>query len=267
MKVATVSTLWDYINRAMPWNAPKSLKPDEVYAVTAYLLNLGDVVPDDFTLSDTNIARGAEPLPNRNGMTTDHGMWPGRTGQWRQARRQGRGLHEELRDRADGRVVPARPRAQRARQPGRAEPPCRRAAWRRHHQRAWYRVGRAAAVASCRTPPPRRRNAAAQALARKLNCLTCHGIDNKVVGPGLREVVEEVRRTRRRRGLPGGQDRAPAAAASGAPCRCRHRPVTAADAKALAQWIADGRQAVKSRGSPPCARCRTIDPSSPDPKE
>ena len=43
MKVATVSTLWDYINRAMPWNAPKSLKPDEVYAVTAYLLNLGDM--------------------------------------------------------------------------------------------------------------------------------------------------------------------------------------------------------------------------------
>ena len=45
MKVATVSTLWDYINRAMPWNAPKSLSTEEVYAVTAYLLNLGGVVP------------------------------------------------------------------------------------------------------------------------------------------------------------------------------------------------------------------------------
>ncbi|WP_216361110.1 c-type cytochrome, partial [Comamonas thiooxydans] len=32
MKVATVSTLWDYINRAMPWNAPKSLSTEEVYA-------------------------------------------------------------------------------------------------------------------------------------------------------------------------------------------------------------------------------------------
>ena len=38
MKLSSVSTLWDYINRAMPWNAPKSLKVDEVYAVTAYLL-------------------------------------------------------------------------------------------------------------------------------------------------------------------------------------------------------------------------------------
>ena len=44
MKVATVSTLWDYINRAMPWSAPKSLSSDEVYAVTAYLLNMGGVL-------------------------------------------------------------------------------------------------------------------------------------------------------------------------------------------------------------------------------
>ena len=54
MKVATVSTLWDYINRAMPWNAPKSLKTDEVYAVTAYLLNMAEVLPENFTLSDRN---------------------------------------------------------------------------------------------------------------------------------------------------------------------------------------------------------------------
>lgn len=77
MKVATVSTLWDYINRAMPWNEPKSLKPDEVYAVTAFLLNLADVVPQDFTLSDKNIAEVQKRMPNRNGMTTKHAMWPG----------------------------------------------------------------------------------------------------------------------------------------------------------------------------------------------
>ncbi|MFM2274676.1 MAG: hypothetical protein RL211_548 [Pseudomonadota bacterium] len=77
MKVATVSTLWDYINRAMPWTQPKSLKPDEVYAVTAFLLNLGGVVPDTFTLSDKNIAEVQALMPNRNGMTTRHAMWPG----------------------------------------------------------------------------------------------------------------------------------------------------------------------------------------------
>ena len=78
MKVATVSTLWDYINRAMPWNAPKSLKTDEVYAVTAYLLNMGGVLPDNFVMSDRNIAEVQARMPNRNGMTLDHGMWPGK---------------------------------------------------------------------------------------------------------------------------------------------------------------------------------------------
>ena len=77
MKVATLSTLWDYINRAMPWNQPKSLTPDEVYAVTAYLLNLGNVVPDNFTLSDRNMAEAQARLPNRQGMSTAHALWPG----------------------------------------------------------------------------------------------------------------------------------------------------------------------------------------------
>jgi len=77
MKLPTVSTLWDFIHRAMPWNAPKSLTTDEVYAVTAYLLSLGNVVPDNFVLSDGNIAEVQQRLPNRNGMTTRHAMWAG----------------------------------------------------------------------------------------------------------------------------------------------------------------------------------------------
>lgn len=76
MKVPTVSTLWDYIHRAMPWDNPKSLSPDEVFAVTAFLLNLAHVVPDDFILSDENIAEVQERMPNRNGMTLAHNMWP-----------------------------------------------------------------------------------------------------------------------------------------------------------------------------------------------
>ena len=75
MKVPTLSTLWDYIYRAMPWNAPKSLSPDEVYALVAYLLNLGYLVDDDFVLSDTNMAETQARMPNRNGMSLDHGLW------------------------------------------------------------------------------------------------------------------------------------------------------------------------------------------------
>lgn len=77
MKVATLSTVWDYINRAMPWTQPKSLTTEEVYAVTAFLLNLSNVVPDNYTLSDKNMADVQARMPNRNGMTTQHAMWPG----------------------------------------------------------------------------------------------------------------------------------------------------------------------------------------------
>jgi len=41
-------TLWDYINRAMPMPAPHSLSADDVYALTAYILNLNDAVPNEF---------------------------------------------------------------------------------------------------------------------------------------------------------------------------------------------------------------------------
>jgi cytochrome c len=74
MRLPTLSTLFDYIQRAMPWEAPKSLQPDDVYAVTAYLLHLAGIVSDEFTL---NMADVQNRLPNRYGMTTDHGLWPG----------------------------------------------------------------------------------------------------------------------------------------------------------------------------------------------
>jgi cytochrome c len=77
MKLSSLSSLWDYINRAMPWTAPKSLSTDDVYASTAYVLHLSNVLPADFVLSDTNIRDVQARLPNRNGMTTAHGLWPG----------------------------------------------------------------------------------------------------------------------------------------------------------------------------------------------
>ena len=75
MKVATVSTLWDYIHRAMPWNAPRTLTVDDTYAVLGYVLSMAEIVPADFTLSDQNIAEVQKLMPNRNGMTQAHGMW------------------------------------------------------------------------------------------------------------------------------------------------------------------------------------------------
>lgn len=75
MKATNVSTLWDYINRAMPWDNPKSLTHDEVYAALAYLLNLADIVDFDFTLSDETIVDIQDKMPNRNGAIFWEGLW------------------------------------------------------------------------------------------------------------------------------------------------------------------------------------------------
>jgi S-disulfanyl-L-cysteine oxidoreductase SoxD len=77
MKFATLSTLWDYINRAMPWNQPKSMSADEVYAVLAYMLHTADVIPENYVLSHETMAQAQQLLPNRNGMTNNHALWPG----------------------------------------------------------------------------------------------------------------------------------------------------------------------------------------------
>jgi hypothetical protein len=74
MKLATVSTLFDYIRRAMPFDAPKSLKVDEVYAVTAFMLNLADLVPADYVLNEKNMSEVQQRMPNRDGNTMAHGM-------------------------------------------------------------------------------------------------------------------------------------------------------------------------------------------------
>ena len=49
-----LSTVFDYVSRAMPFGQAASLEPDEVYAITAYLLYVNDIVGDDFELSNEN---------------------------------------------------------------------------------------------------------------------------------------------------------------------------------------------------------------------
>jgi S-disulfanyl-L-cysteine oxidoreductase SoxD len=59
------TTLFDYIRRAMPLNRSKSLANDEVYAVTAYLLNLNGIIPDSATIDAQTLPKVA--MPNREG--------------------------------------------------------------------------------------------------------------------------------------------------------------------------------------------------------
>ncbi|WP_433994668.1 c-type cytochrome [Bradyrhizobium lablabi] len=57
-------TLFDYIRRAMPQNAPQSLSNEDVYAVSAYILNLNGLLPADAVLDAKTLS--AIKMPNRN---------------------------------------------------------------------------------------------------------------------------------------------------------------------------------------------------------
>ncbi|HEY9084861.1 MAG TPA: c-type cytochrome [Candidatus Tyrphobacter sp.] len=62
-------TLFDYIRRAMPFPAPESLTNDQVYAVTAYVLYLNNIVKQNAVLNAR--ALSAIRMPNRNGFIPD----------------------------------------------------------------------------------------------------------------------------------------------------------------------------------------------------
>jgi S-disulfanyl-L-cysteine oxidoreductase SoxD len=62
-------TLFDYIRRAMPQNAPQSLGNDDVYAVSAYILHLNGLLSADATLDARTL--GAIKMPNRNMFVSD----------------------------------------------------------------------------------------------------------------------------------------------------------------------------------------------------
>jgi S-disulfanyl-L-cysteine oxidoreductase SoxD len=54
--------VWDYINRGMPLGNEGSLKPDEVYALTAYLFALNKMIPEDKVLDQSNLAQIEMPI-------------------------------------------------------------------------------------------------------------------------------------------------------------------------------------------------------------
>lgn len=186
-KVNTVSTLWDYIHRAMPWDAPKSLSNDDVYAVLAYLLNLAEIVPADYVLSDQNIAEVQARMPNRNGMTRAHGLWEvnGKPDTRNKACMKdcqaevkvssalpdyALNAHGNLADQnrtfgaVRGRVTDPNAAASKAAAPANA-------------------AGNAAGNTAM--------NTAVTALLGSRGCTGCHGMDRKIIGPGFREIAEK----------------------------------------------------------------------------
>jgi len=61
---AYATTIFDYIRRAMPYNAPRSLKDDEVYALTAYILSLNKLIGENDTIDAKTLPQ--VKMPNRD---------------------------------------------------------------------------------------------------------------------------------------------------------------------------------------------------------
>ena len=65
------TTLFDFVRRSMPLDAPRSLSDAEVYAVTAYLLHLNGLLGDSEVMNATTLP--AVRMPNREGFVR---IWP-----------------------------------------------------------------------------------------------------------------------------------------------------------------------------------------------
>ncbi|MEO7937207.1 MAG: c-type cytochrome [Burkholderiaceae bacterium] len=248
MKLSQMSTLWDYINRAMPWNAPKSLTSDQVYAVTAYLLNLGGVLPENFTLSDQTMAQAQAMLPNRNGMTTEHALWPGpEFGNLKPDVQAtacmkdcpvdtrlssslpdfARNAHGNLAE--QNRLVGAQHGADTTRPAGAPTGTAGAAA----------PAGNKPEAVAAATPVPAVGAAAALVLTQKNACVACHGMDNKIIGPAFRDIARKYAGRTDAVDYLSGKIRAGGAGVWGA-IPMPQQGLGAADARTIAQWLAQG---------------------------
>ena len=65
--------MWDYINRGMPLGKEGTLKPDEVYALTAFLFYKNGVIQEDDVMDAQSLPKVA--MPNRQGFALPPEEW------------------------------------------------------------------------------------------------------------------------------------------------------------------------------------------------
>jgi len=163
-KLNHATTLFDYIRRAMPFQAPQSLTDDQVYALTAYVLNLNDILPADAALDPKSIL--AVKMPNRDGFTTNHGFM---TRDGKPDTRNVACMKDCVREVKLSSELPEHARdahgslAEQARTVGVA----------------------GTQVAAAKSAAP----ITGGELAKQAACTTCHGVTNRIVGPSFREIA------------------------------------------------------------------------------
>ena len=248
MKVSTLSTLWDYINRAMPWNQPKSLSTNEVYAVLAYMLHLGNVLPENFTLSDQTMAQVQSRMPNRHGMTTAHALWPDK--ELRSTAKPDVVAVACMNNCVEGPVVAsslpdfARNQHGNLAEQNRPVGPQRGADTTRPEGKAGGPPAAAFVASGVSSKPAATPKVdgggvdgkAALALATRLNCTACHGVTQKIVGPAFTDIA---RKHAGKLDYLSGKIKGGGAGVWGA-IPMPPQALSDADARLLASWIGSG---------------------------
>jgi S-disulfanyl-L-cysteine oxidoreductase SoxD len=256
MKLSSLSTLWDYVNRAMPWTAPKSLSSDEVYAVTAYMLNLGNIVPTDFTLSDQNIRDVQNRLPNRNGKTTAHAMWTStELGGTKKPDVQGSACMKNCKE--EPRVASFLPAHARDAHGNLAEQ-SRSVGGSRGADTSKTATNTPTAAVSKPNQPQVPVNNTVSAIntganaapltssdvmpsLQKYACIACHGIDNKLVGPSFKEIVAKQGKSADAQAYLAGKIKAGGQGVYGQ-IPMPAQSISEAEAAKVAQWLVQGAQ-------------------------
>jgi cytochrome c551/c552/cytochrome c5 len=214
-KLNYATTLWDYINRAMPFNAPQTLQPDEVYALTAYVLNLNDIVAADAVLDADSLPK--VKMPNRNGFTTDHGFM----------RRDGKRDTHNVPCKKDCaqvvRLSSEMPDYARDQHGNLAE-----------QSRAVGATDRATTAKKVAGPQ------SGLDVAKAAACTACHGVSEKLVGPGFREVATRYAGDAAAESRLVGKIRAGGTGAWGAIAMPAQPQIKESEARALVQWILGG---------------------------
>ena len=230
MKLTTISTLWDYIHRAMPWNEPKSLSVDEVYGVTAYILNLGNIVPDDFILSDRTMAAAQARLPNRKGATTGHAMWPGTEFGKRKPDVQASACMKDCRDVPE--IASSLPDSERGTHGNLAD---------QNRLVGAQRGAQSSPVEAPAKPAAQARSdaAAPSALLDQHACTACHGIERRLIGPAFQEVAKKYAALGDAVAYLAGKIKSGGSGVWGA-LPMPPQTISDEDARAIAQWLAAG---------------------------
>jgi cytochrome c len=72
LRAPNATVVWDYINRGMPLGLEGTLTPNEVYSLTAYLLFLNKVIPEDQVLDQRNLTKVKMPIGDHYGKPHDY---------------------------------------------------------------------------------------------------------------------------------------------------------------------------------------------------